>query len=172
MGTKINIVLFQPEIPQNTGNIIRTCVGTNAKLHLIKPYGFDLSLSDRIFKRNSTNYAEVVEIVEYENFAEFEQKNNPEDLYFLTRYGHKSYHEIDVKAHPENIYYVFGRESSGIDREILEKYEDRTFRIPMDKKMRSLNLSNCAALVAYDGLRQLDFAGLEFEEPHKINFWE
>ncbi len=172
MGTQINIVLFQPEIPQNTGNIIRTCVGTNAKLHLIKPYGFDLSLSDRIFKRNSTNYAEVVDLIEYESWEDFEAKNQPEDFYFLTRFGHKSYHEIDVTAHQENVYYIFGKESAGIDREILEKYEDRTFRIPMDKKMRSLNLSNCAALVAYDGLRQLDFAGLEFEEPHKVNFWE
>lgn len=172
MSTKINIVLFQPEIPQNTANIIRTCVGTNATLHLIKPYGFDLALSEHVFKRGSTNYANIVDLVEYEDFAEFEAKNNREDFYFVTRYGHHTYSDIDVKAHKENIYYVFGRESAGIDKEILEKYEERTFRIPMDKKMRSLNLSNCAALVAYDGLRQLDFEGLEFEEPHKVNFWD
>ncbi len=169
---KLNIVLFQPEIPQNTGNIIRTCVGTNATLHLIKPYGFDLALSDRVFKRNSTNYAEIVDIREYETFEEFEAKNNPDAFYFLTRYGHHTYSDIDPNQHEENVYYIFGRESSGIDKYILDKYAEKTFRIPMDKKMRSLNLSNCAALVAYDGLRQLDFSGLEFEEPHKVNYWD
>lgn len=169
---KLNIVLFQPEIPQNTGNIIRTCVGTNAALHLIKPYGFDLNLSERIFKRNSTNYVEEVELYEYDSWDDFVKTINQNDMYLLTRYGHQNYSDIKVDDSRENIYYVFGKESSGIDKEIMIEHEEKTFRIPMDKKMRSLNLSNCVALVCYDGLRQLDFAGLEMEEPHKVKFWE
>ena len=97
--TKLNIVLFKPEIPGNTANIIRTCVGLNARLHLIKPYGFDLNLSEKVFKRGSTNYVEDVELIEYENFEEFENKNNPEDFYFLSRNGVQSYDKILVKNH-------------------------------------------------------------------------
>lgn len=168
---KINIVLYQPEIPQNTGNIIRTCVATNAALHLIKPYGFDLSLSDRIFKRNSTNYVEEVELYEYDSFEEFMQKNQPEEFYFLTRYGKNTYSNINIDK-SKDYYFIFGNESSGIKQEILKKYPERTFRIPMDKKMRSLNLSNCVALVDYYALSQTDFEGLTLEEPHKVNYWE
>jgi len=170
--TKINIVLFKPEIPGNTANIIRTCVGLNARLHLIKPYGFDLNLSEKVFKRGSTNYVEDVELIEYNTFEEFEERNKAEDFYFLSRNGVSSYDKIYVKNHKENIYYIFGSESSGVDKEILHKYKEKTFRIPMDKKMRSLNLSNCAMLVGYEGARQQNFEGLSFEEPHKVNFWD
>jgi tRNA (cytidine/uridine-2'-O-)-methyltransferase len=169
---KINIVLFKPEIPGNTANIIRTCVGLNARLHLIKPYGFDLNLAEKVFKRGSTNYVNEVEIVEYEDFNDFETKNDPSAFYMLTRHGVNSYNEIDITKHQENIYYIFGSESTGIEKSVLKRYKEQTFRIPMDKKMRSLNLSNCAMLVAFEGARQMNFAGLEFEEPHKINFWE
>ncbi len=170
--SKINIVLYKPEIPGNTANIIRTCVGLDASLHLIKPYGFDLDLSTKVFKRGSTNYTEEVKLLEYKNFDEFIEKNGDEDLYFISRYGIKSYDKISIENHPTNIYYLFGSESSGIEKEILEKYQERVFRIPMDVKMRSLNLSNCAMLVAYDGARQQNFMGLSFEEPHKVNYWK
>ncbi len=170
--SKINIVLYKPEIPGNTANIIRTCVGLNATLHLIKPYGFDLDLSTKVFKRGSTNYTKEVELIEYENFDEFIEKNGDNDLYFISRYGVKTYNEITIAQHPVNIYYLFGSESSGVDKDILEKYKERTFRIPMEVKMRSLNLSNCAMLVAYDGARQQNFKGLAFEEPHKEDYWK
>ncbi|MGL5021176.1 MAG: TrmH family RNA methyltransferase [Mycoplasmatales bacterium] len=170
--TKINIVLFMPEIPGNTANIIRTCVGLNARLHLIKPYGFDLNLAEKVFKRGSTNYVNDVELIEYENFEEFENQNDNSAFYMLTRHGVNTYNQIDITKHDKNIFYIFGSESTGIEKKILKKYKDHTFRIPMDKKMRSLNLSNCAMLVAFDGARQLQFEGLSFEEPHKIDFWK
>ncbi len=169
--SKINIVLFQPEIPQNTANIIRTCIGLNATLHLIKPYGFNLDLSSKVFKRNSANYLEMVKLKEYNNFEEFESQNNPELFLLSTRYGLKTYDKFDVKK-MDKVYYIFGKESAGIDEAIIKKYSNQTFRIPMDSNLRSLNLSNCAALVAYDGARQFDFEGLEISEPHKVDFWD
>lgn len=170
--TKFNIVLFKPEIPQNTGNIIRTCVGLNATLHLIKPYGFNLDFHDRVFKRNSTNYLEKVELIEYENFEEFEAKNNNQNFYFLTRFGKAIYSDINLSDHPNEIFYIFGNESSGIDREILEKYKNQTFRIPSNPIMRSLNLANCVALVSFDGARQQNFEGLSMTEVQKSDYWE
>lgn len=167
---KINIVLFQPEIPQNAGNIMRTCVAANARLHLIKPYGFDLSLSSKLFKRNSTNYSNEVEIFEYENFDEFKSNKNESNFYFLTRYSSNIYTDIKLENSMEEIYYVFGNESRGIDKCILETYSKQTFRIPMFNTMRSLNLSNCVALVVYEGLRQTNFENLSLTEPHKINY--
>lgn len=169
---KINIVLFHPEIPQNTANIIRTCVGIDATLHLIKPYGFDLNLSEKVFKRGSTNYVDFVEIKEYDSFEEFEEKNPYNNNYCLiTRYGKKTYDKINTKdINDENIYLIFGNESSGIEKNILEKYIDNTYRIPTTKTIRSLNLSNCAMTIAYEILRQLDFNDLVKEEPHKKNY--
>ncbi len=167
----INIVLVEPEIPQNTANIIRTCIGLNAKLHLIKPYGFDLELSSKVFKRNSANYIEQVDLVEYDSFEEFEAKNNPKNFLLSTRYGLKTYDQFDV-ASMDEVFYIFGKESAGIDKDIIKRYRDQTFRIPMDVNLRSLNLSNCAALCGYDGARQHNFSGLELEEPHKLDFWD
>ena len=120
---KINIVLFHPEIPQNTANIIRTCVGIDAKLHLIKPYGFDLNLSEKVFKRGSTNYVEFVELVEYESFEEFEEKNPYNNNYcFITRYGKETYDKINTEeVNDQNIYLIFGNESSGIEKKIDRK---------------------------------------------------
>lgn len=168
---KINIVLFEPEIPQNTANIIRTCVGLNAKLHLIKPYGFDLDLSSKVFKRNSANYLEMVDLQEYDCFEDFERENNPKNFLLSTRYGVNTYDQFDI-AKMEEVYYIFGKESAGIEAEIIKQYKEQTFRIPMDTNLRSLNLANCAALVAYDGARQLGFEGLQIQEPHKIDFWD
>ncbi len=165
---KINIVLFQPEIPHNTANIMRTCVAVDATLHLIKPYGFDLSKKNKILRRNSTNFIDEVELKEYDTFEEFEVANKVEHLYLLTRYG-KSIH-TDIKnrvTKDDEVFLMFGKESTGIDKEIVKKYLDNSFRIPMSKKMRSINLSNCVALCAYDVLSIGGFEGLELEETHQ-----
>lgn len=166
---KINIVLYHPEIPQNTANIIRTVVAMDATLHLIKPYGFEFNLDHHIMKRGSTNYAEDLKYVEYNDFKEFEQKNQMDLCRFITRHGTKLYTEA-VNENQEEIYYVFGSESSGIDREILNKYPNQLCRIPTIVNMRSLNLSNCVALVAYDGLRQVNFNDLSKVEVLKKDF--
>ena len=169
--SKINIVLLEPEIPQNTANIIRTCVGLGATLHLVKPYGFDLSLSSKVFKRGSANYLEHVDLIEYENFAEFEAKNNAKYFLFSTRYGQKTYDQFPIKQMAE-VFYIFGSESKGIGKAIIHKYAKKTFRIPMKADLRSLNLANCVAMVAYDGARQDDFIGLCNDEPHDLEYWK
>ncbi len=160
----INIVLYEPEIPFNTANIIRTCVATNSRLHIIKPIGFDMDREHKDLKRGSTNFLEDVELFIYESFSDFVNVKKDDPLYILTRYGKDIYSNIKYNDNDQNIYIMFGKESSGIPEEIMSKYKENLFRIPMHKKMRSLNLSNCAALVTYDLLRKVDFALLEKEE--------
>lgn len=159
----INIVLFEPEIPQNTGNIMRTCVATNSKLHLIKPLGF--SLDESSIKRSGVNYIDKLEYYMYENFEDFKSKNVGE-YYFLTRYGRRPHTSFNYDA-DDNIYLIFGKESTGIPKEILKDYLDRCMRIPMTSNVRALNLSNSVAIALYEVLRQTDFEGLLKEEPHK-----
>ena len=159
-----NIVLYQPEIPGNTGNIMRTCVATNTKLHLIKPLGF--SLEDKYLKRSSANYLDGLEFEVYENYEEFLSKNKG-TFYFFTRYGKKPHTSFDYSNKEENIYLVFGKESTGIPKEILKDNLDKCMRIPMTDKVRALNLSNCAAIVIYEVLRQQEYPDLLFKEPHK-----
>ncbi len=133
----INIVLYQPEIPFNTANIIRTCVGTNINLHIIEPCGFDLSKDHKDLKRGSTNFMDDVNLTLHKSFDDFEKVIKKENLYILTRYGQSVYSEInyDKKKHiEEDIYVMFGKESAGIPKEILNKYLENTFRIPMTKK--------------------------------------
>lgn len=161
----INIVLFQPEIPFNTANIIRTCVGLKAKLHIIEPCGFDLSKEHPDLKRGSTNYLNEVELKKYESFTSFELENNinQNNLFLLTRYGKNIY--SDLKNETErDLFFMFGKESSGIEEEILKKYQKNTFRIPMSENMRSLNLSNCVAIVGFEMSRQENFLNLAKEE--------
>ena len=166
----INIVLFEPEIPMNTGNIMRTCVATNSKLHLIKPLGF--SLDEKAIKRSGVNYIDKCDYTVYENIDDFFSKNDG-DFYFLTRYGHKPHSEADYSDKGKNIYFMFGKESTGIPREILKPYIDKCFRLPMTDNVRSLNLSNTVAIVVYEALRQQNYPNLLFDEPHKsINFIE
>lgn len=164
----INIVLYEPEIPTNTGNIMRTCAATNAKLHLIEPLGFKLDESS--IKRSGVNYIDKVNYTVYKNFEEFLEKNNGE-FYFLTRYGQKKYTDFNFSNKDENIYLFFGKESTGIPKEILRKYLDRCLRIPASSNVRSLNLSNCVAIVLYEVLRQQDFLDLCTKEPHKGADW-
>ena len=160
----INIVLFEPEIPQNTGNIMRTCVATNSRLHLIKPLGF--SLEDKYMKRSAVNYLEHLDYRVYENWDDFKSKNNG-TFYYLTRYGKKPHTSFDYSNKNENIYLVFGKESTGIPKEILREDLDHCMRIPMTDKVRALNVSNSVAIMVYEVLRQQDFNDLLFKEPHK-----
>lgn len=160
----LNVVLYEPEIPGNTGNIMRTCVATDTKLHLIKPLGF--SLDEKYIKRSGVNYIDKCNYIVYENLDEFFVKNKG-TYYFLTRYGHKPHSTFDYSDTSENIYFIFGKESTGIPKEILKPYIDKCLRIPMTDKVRALNLSNSVAIVVYEALRQQEYSNLLKDEPHK-----
>ena len=166
----INIVLYEPEIPQNTGNIMRTCVATGSKLHLIKPLGF--SLDEKSIKRSGANYIDKLDYKVYEDYEDFKSKNIG-TYYFFTRYGKKTHSDFDYSNKNENIYLIFGKESSGIDKKILKDNLDHCMRIPMTEDVRSLNLSNCAAIVVYEVLRQQNYNDLIRHEVQKgENFLE
>ena len=157
---KLNIVLVEPEIPQNTGNIARTCAAIGAKLHLVYPLGF--SISEKAVKRAGLDYWDKLEIEEHISFEEFLQKYRPEEnnMYFVTTKGKHVYSEPNYKD-MEEVFLLFGKETKGLPEDILQKYIDRTIRIPMRETLRSLNLSNSVSIVAYDVFRQADFEGLE-----------
>ncbi len=160
----INVVLYEPEIPQNTGNIMRTCVATNTHLHLIKPLGF--RLDDHSIKRSGVNYISNCHYTIYENYEDF-KKQNPGTYYYLTRYGRKPHTSFDYSNSNENIYFIFGKESTGIPKEILKDDLEHCMRIPMTDKVRALNVSNSVAIMLYEALRQQNYPGLLFEEPFK-----
>lgn len=160
----INIVLFEPEIPGNTGNIMRTCVATNSKLHLIKPLGF--SLDEKYIRRSGVNYIDKCDYTVYENIEDFYQKNQG-TFYYLTRYGHKPHTEFDYSDSSENIYFIFGKESTGIPTNILKPHLDHCMRMPMTANVRALNLSNTVAIMTYEALRQQNYNDLLRDEPHK-----
>ncbi len=157
----INIVLVEPEIPQNTGNIMRTCVAIGAKLHLVKPFGFALSQT----KRAAVNYTDNLKYFVYDDFLDFSVKNKGVYL-FYTRYATKDYCQFffDIK---EDYYLIFGKESAGIDKEILKENLENCFRIPTTDQVRSLNLANSVAIVAYEAMRQFSFSGLFCYDIHK-----
>ena len=160
----INVVLYEPDIPQNTGNIMRTCVATNTHLHLIKPLGF--RLDDHSIKRSGVNYISNCHYTIYENYEDF-KKQNPGTYYYLTRYGRKPHTSFDYSNSNENIYFIFGKESTGIPKEILKDDLEHCMRIPMTDKVRALNVSNSVAIMLYEVLRQQNYPGLLFEEPFK-----
>ena len=159
-----HIVLFEPEIPGNTGNIMRTCVATDTKLHLIKPLGF--SLDDSHVKRSAVNYIENLDYQVYENIEEFKEKNKG-TYYYFTRYGHIPHTSFGYSNTDEEIYLIFGKESTGIPKEILKDDLNHCMRIPMTDKVRALNLSNCAAICIYEVLRQQNYRDLLRDEPFK-----
>ncbi|MGL4363486.1 MAG: tRNA (uridine(34)/cytosine(34)/5-carboxymethylaminomethyluridine(34)-2'-O)-methyltransferase TrmL [Cellulosilyticaceae bacterium] len=154
----MNIVLHEPEIPQNTGNIARTCAATGAKLHLIEPLGF--SLDEKQLKRAGLDYWNLLDVTTYKNFEEFLQKNNNPVVYMATTKSKQTY--VDVK-YDENSFIMFGKESKGIPEEILINYKSSAIRIPMREEARSLNLSNAVSVVLYEALRQTEFALLQKE---------
>ena len=152
---RLNIVLYSPEIPQNTGNISRTAAVTGARLHLIRPFGFEIS--DRTLKRAGLDYWDKLEVFYYDDYADFLAKNPNAELFLFTSHATKSYHEV---SYPDNAYLVFGRETSGLPRVLVEQNAERALRIPMKKTLRCLNLSNAVAVAVYEVLRQWDFEGL------------
>ncbi len=161
----INVVLFEPEIPQNTGNIMRTCVATNVTLHLIKPLGF--KIDDKTLKRCGVNYIDKLKWYVYENYEDFISKNSEGQFYFLTRYGHQPPGNFDFSNQNTNIYLVFGKESTGIPKSILKPHLNTCIRLPMSDNVRALNLSNTVAIMVYEVLRQQNYPNLFFDEPHK-----
>ncbi len=156
MGKKINIVLLEPEIPQNTGNISRTCAATGASLHLIEPFGF--VITDAKLKRAGLDYWQYLDIHYYKNIEEFYQKTAGGSYFYFSTKAPRCYTEIQ---YPDNCYLIFGKESAGIPESILKQNLDTTVRIPMLENLRSLNLSNSAAIAVYEVLRQDNFDDLE-----------
>ena len=156
---KINVVLVEPEIPQNTGNIARTCAATDSKLHLVHPLGFDIS--EKQVKRAGLDYWDKVDIEEHSSLEAFLEKYPPSEnnMYFLTTKGHKVYSEVDFSKF-ENVFILFGKETKGLPEQLLLDNLDNAIRIPMKKDLRSLNLSNSVAIVVYELLRQANFNDL------------
>lgn len=157
---KINIVLVEPEIPQNTGNIARTCAAIGAKLHLVYPLGF--SISQKAVKRAGLDYWDKLEIEEHESLKDFFDKYNikEKDMYLVTTKGKSVYSDIDVSDKKE-VFLLFGKETKGLPEDLLLENIEKTIRIPMRENLRSLNLSNSVAIVAYDVYRQSGFDNLE-----------
>lgn len=162
---KLNVVLFEPEIPQNTGNIMRSCVGFDAKLHLIKPYGF--SLDEKHLKRARLDYFKYLNYEEYDSLTDFLNKNKG-DFFILSRYGHKSPKEIKFNQYKNDIYLIFGKESTGLPYDFIANNLDKTFRIPTTDKVRSLNLSNCVAIMLYLASSEINVPNLIFHEPDTL----
>lgn len=154
----LNIVLYEPEIPQNTGNIARTCAVTGIRLHLIKPLGFDIS--DKAVKRAGLDYWHLVDLRVYEDLADFFRKTGAEDIWLATSKAPRPYTQAVFR---DECYLIFGKETAGLPEWFRQQYRDRCIRIPIRAEARCLNLSNSAAILAYEALRQLDFPGLTGE---------
>ncbi len=164
----MNIILHQPEIPANTGNIGRTCVATNTVLHLIEPLGF--RLNEKEVKRAGMDYWEHLDVRRYTNFEEFLEKNPNARIYMATTKARRSYTEV---SYGPDDYIMFGKESAGIPEEILVEYEETCIRIPMLPQIRSLNLSNSVSIVLYEALRQNHFSNMQMEgELHHLQWKE
>ncbi|WP_400080605.1 tRNA (cytidine(34)-2'-O)-methyltransferase [Winogradskyella sp. R77965] len=147
----LNIVLIEPEIPNNTGNIGRLALATGSRLHLVKPLGFEID--DKRLKRAGLDYWQHLEVIYYDNIDDFFTKNGKAKMVFLSSHGTKSHWDIDFK---ENMFLIFGKESVGLSKQLTEKYKDRLFKIPLfNKHIRSLNLANAVSIIVYEGLRQL-----------------
>ncbi len=163
----LNIVLHEPEIPANTGNIGRTCVATNTRLHLIEPLGF--KLNEKALKRAGMDYWKDLDVRTYIDFEDFRQQNPGAKIYMATTKAPKVYTEVSYEP---DCYIMFGKESAGIPEEILVEYRENCVRIPMAGEIRSLNLGNSVAILLYEALRQQAFAGMELEgHLHRLQ-WE
>ena len=164
----LNIVLHEPEIHSNTGNIGRTCVATGCSLHLIKPLGFELD--DKHLRRAGMDYWKELDLHVYENYEDFLAKNPGAKIYYATTKAHRCYTDV---SYPDGCFIMFGKESAGIPEEIHVDNEETCVRIPMLGDTRSLNLSNSAAIMVYEYLRQRDFAGMRTEgELHRLSWNE
>ena len=154
----IHIILYHPEIPQNTGNILRTAMATNSYVHIIGPIPFDIS--DKALQRAGMDYIKDAKYDYYDSYDSFCEKFAGKTIYFVTKYGTNIYSKVDFSDPLEDVYVMFGRESTGIDKEILSAHKETTVRIPMMSTARSLNLANSVAIVVYEILRQQDFPNL------------
>ncbi len=152
---KINIVLVEPQIPQNTGNVARTCAATGASLHLVKPMGF--TVDDKKLKRAGLDYWHMLDITYYDGLEDFFERNRGGNFFYLTTKGRRIYTEVEF---PDNTFVLFGREDAGLPEELLKDNEETSLRIPMVGDARSLNLSNTAAIVTYEILRQWNYPDL------------
>ena len=162
----MNIILFEPEIPANTGNIGRTCVATGTSLHLIEPLGF--RITEKAVKRAGMDYWDQLDLHIYDNFEDFLQKNPNAKIYMGTTKAKKTYTEVSYEP---GCFLMFGKESAGIPEEILVDYEETSIRIPMNSNIRSLNLSNSVAIVLYEALRQNQFLNMELEgDLHRLHW--
>lgn len=166
MHEPLNIVLVEPQIPQNTGNIARTCAATGARLHLVKPMGF--TVDDKKLKRAGLDYWHLLDITYYENLQDFFEKNSGPFYYFTTKARHRY---SDVK-YPDGAYLVFGREDAGLPESLLYENPETCVRLPMRSMARSLNLSNTVAIAVYEALRQQDFDGLLEQGSLRDYQWE
>lgn len=155
---KLNICLIEPEIPQNTGNIARTCAVTGASLHLVRPFGFEIT-SARL-KRAGLDYWDKLDITYYDSFEEFLEKHKDDRLLFFSQKGKRCYTDIEYRG---DVYLVFGKESCGLPEDFLRSRADDTVRVPMRASLRSLNLGNCVAVAAYEALRQDGFETLKVD---------
>ena len=163
---KINIVMVEPEIPQNTGNVARTCAATGARLHIVKPMGFNID--DKKLKRAGLDYWHYLDITYYDGLEDFFSKNDGAFFYFTTK-GSQTHSEV---SYPDNCYLLFGKETKGLPEELLIKNPERCVRIPMQGEIRSLNLSNSVAIAVYEALRQWDYPKLSnFGQLHNYK-WE
>lgn len=149
----LNIVLIEPEIPNNTGNIGRLALATGSKLHLVKPFGFEID--DKRLKRAGLDYWQHLEVMYYNNITHFFEENNSAKMVFLSSHGTKHHWDIDFT---DNIFLIFGKESVGLPKPLIEKHKNQLFKIPMySKNIRSLNIANAVSIVVYEGLRQLNY---------------
>ncbi|TKH02987.1 tRNA (uridine(34)/cytosine(34)/5-carboxymethylaminomethyluridine(34)-2'-O)-methyltransferase TrmL [Peribacillus simplex] len=157
----IHVVLYQPQIPANTGNIARTCAGTDTSLHLIRPLGF--STDDKQLKRAGLDYWENVKIHYYDSLEEFYERNAGGEFYYLTKFGEQPHSSFDYSDQDSEIFFIFGRETTGLPKDLIQENMDRCLRIPMTDKVRSLNLSNTAAILVYEALRQQNYRELDLK---------
>lgn len=163
----INIVLHEPEIPQNTGNIARTCAATGAALHLIKPLGFEIT--DAKLKRAGLDYWHLLDITYYESLDDFYEKNQGASIFYFSTKAPRAFTEVTF---PQKVFLMFGKETKGLPETLLETNPERCVRIPMRDTLRSLNLSNSAAIAVYEALRQRDFSGLRMGGEPTTFSWE
>ena len=163
----INVVLLEPEIPQNTGNIARTCAATGASLHIIKPMGFEID--DKKLKRAGLDYWHRLDITYYENLDDFYSKNPDSCVFYYTTKAPRKHTDI---SYPKKVYLMFGKETKGLQEELLQKNANNCVRIPMRNSLRSLNLSNAVAIAVYEAFRQRDFEGLKEEGTPTTFSWE
>nr|WP_191562592.1 tRNA (uridine(34)/cytosine(34)/5-carboxymethylaminomethyluridine(34)-2'-O)-methyltransferase TrmL [Metabacillus idriensis] len=154
----LHVVLYQPEIPANTGNIARTCAATNTTLHLIRPLGF--STDDKMLKRAGLDYWKYVNVVYHDSLDELFEAFQEGEFYFITKFGEKNHTSFDYSDQDQEVFFVFGKETTGLPKDLIASNMERCLRLPMTENVRSLNLSNTAAILIYEALRQQNYPGL------------